>query len=159
MYPCLSGFPLSLSLLLLRSLSPPTLPVHPFREIFVLSSLLQPRARSLWTSPIVSRSSNDRTWKECFCCNMLAKPNIRPAVMFPFIISRSMNHFFFLDFSIVFESLLSYIVNPFAIPNIREISRFHDVVDATPYYAIPSVWCCKRDICKTVYTNARTEIK
>lgn len=71
--------------------------------------------------------------------NMLAKLNIRPAVMFPFIISRSMNHFFFfLDFSIVFESLSSYIVNPFAIPNIREISRFHDVVDATPYYAIPS---------------------
>lgn len=57
------------------SLSPPTLPVHPFREIFVLSSLLQPRARSLWTSPIVSRSSNDRTWKECFCWLATCLPN------------------------------------------------------------------------------------
>lgn len=161
MYPCLSGFPLSLSLLLLRSLSPPTLPVHPFREIFVLSSLLQPRARSLWTSPIVSRSSNDRTWKECFCWLATCLPNqtFVPRLCSRLLFRDRWTIFFFLDFSIVFESLLSYIVNPFAIPNIREISRFHDVVDATPYYAIPSVWCCKRDICKTVYTNARTEIK
>lgn len=158
MYPCLSGFPLSLSLLLLRSLSPPCPPLS--RN---LCAIVAPPAACKIALNVADRFSfiKRQDLKRMFLLvgNMLAKPNIRPAVMFPFIISRSMNHFFFLDFSIVFESLLSYIVNPFAIPNIREISRFHDVVDATPYYAIPSVWCCKRDICKTVYTNARTEIK
>lgn len=121
------------------SLSPPTLPCPPLSRN--LCAIVAPPAACKIALNVADRFSfikrQDLKRMLLLVCNMLGKPNIRPAVTFPVYYFAIDEPFFFFRFLDRFR-----IINPFAISNARCL----DFIMSTPYYVLSSVRCCKREI-------------